>query len=69
MPIGKGIFNLEQVYATLSQVVTSEKQGRKADDEVTVFDSTGIAIEDLATAKLVYEKAQQEGRGLAIELV
>ena len=69
VPIKKGMFNLEQVYATLTQVVTSEKRGRKADDEITVFDSTGIAIEDLATAKLVYEKAQQEGRGLAIELV
>jgi alanine dehydrogenase len=69
VPLRKGMFRLEQVYATLAQVVTGEKQGRKADNEVTVFDSTGIAIEDLAIAKLVYEKAQQEGRGLAIELV
>jgi len=49
--------------------MSGEKRGRKADDVVTVFDSTGIAIEDLATARLVYKKAQQEGRGLAIELV
>ena len=69
VPLRNGMFKPEQVYATLAQVVIGEKQGRKADDEVTVFDSTGIAIEDLATAKLVYEKAQQEGRGLAIELV
>ena len=69
VPLRKGLFKLEQVYATLAQVVTGEKWGRKADDVVTVFDSTGIAIEDLATARLVYEKAQQEGTGLAIELV
>jgi len=69
VPISKGMFKLEQVDATLAQVVVGEKQGRKADDEITVFDATGIAIEDLATAKLVYEKAQQQGRGLAIELV
>ncbi len=69
VPVRKGMFKLEQVYATLAQVVIGEKRGRKADNEITVFDSTGIAIEDLVTAKLVYEKAQQEGRGLAIELV
>lgn len=69
VPVRKGLFKLEQVYATLAQVVTGEKRGRKADDVVTVFDSTGIAIEDLATARLVYEKAQREAKGLAIELV
>ena len=69
VPLRKGLFKLEQVYATLAQILTGEKQGRKTDDVVTVFDSTGIAIEDLATARLVYETAQQEGRGLAIELV
>mgnify|MGYP002397195267 CR=1 FL=1 len=69
VPLRKGLFKLEQIYATLAELVTGEKQGRKANDTITVFDSTGLAIEDLATARLVYEKAQQEGRGLAIELV
>jgi len=69
VPLRKGLFKLEQVYGTLDQIVARQKQGRKTDDDITVFDSTGIAIEDLATASLVYRKAQQIGKGLAIDLV
>jgi ornithine cyclodeaminase/alanine dehydrogenase-like protein (mu-crystallin family) len=36
---------------------------------ITVFDSTGLAIEDLAVAKLLYEKARQKGSGLSINFV
>jgi ornithine cyclodeaminase/alanine dehydrogenase-like protein (mu-crystallin family) len=47
----------EDVYADLSEIVAGRKPGRTSDDEITIFDSTGVAIEDAAAATLVYEKA------------
>jgi alanine dehydrogenase len=40
----------------LGQILTGEQEGRKAADEITVFDSTGLAVQDLAVAALVYER-------------
>jgi len=47
----------EDLYAELSEIVSGRKPGRTSDDEITIFDSTGVAIEDAAAATLVYEKA------------
>ena len=42
----------------LGRILTGEQGGRAADDEITVFDSTGLAVQDLAVAALVYERYQ-----------
>ncbi len=49
----------------LAEVVAGAKPGRLSTEEVTVFDSTGIALEDVAAAAAVYEKAVATGRGRA----
>ena len=41
----------------LGAVLAGESEGRRASDEVTVFDSTGLAIQDLAIALAAYERA------------
>ena len=41
--------------------------GAPPDDEITVFDSTGVAIDDVAAAALVYERATAAGRGLRLD--
>lgn len=69
VPLSEGLYRLEQVHATLAQVVSGEKAGREGNDEITVFDSTGIAIEDLATATLLYRKARERAIGTAVDLV
>jgi alanine dehydrogenase len=69
VPISKGLFAIDDVYATLSEVVVSKKQGRTDENTVSVFDSTGVAIEDIATAKLIYEKAKAAGSCMSIDLV
>ena len=43
-------------------------KGRASDTEITLFKSLGLAVEDLAAAALVYEKARKEGRGIKVEL-
>ena len=60
VPISKGIYNARQVRGTLAEIVLGKKPGRASDRDITVFDSTGIAIEDLAVARVIYQKAQQE---------
>ena len=46
-----------QVYAEIGEVVTGAKRGRESAGEITLFKSVGVAIEDVATADLVYRKA------------
>ncbi len=54
------------VRGSLDQIVTGLAPGRLSDDEIIVFDSTGVAIEDVAAAALVYERAEKTGAGFVI---
>jgi alanine dehydrogenase len=69
VPVGRGLFSINEVYATLGEIIVGRKQGRTDKDVITVFDSTGVAIEDVATAKLVYQRAKQIGSGTYIDIV
>lgn len=53
----------------MSEVIVGKKQGRKDKKAITIFDSTGLAIEDIAVAKLVYDKASKAGGYLSLDLV
>ncbi len=67
--IRDGLFKCENIWATLGEIVSSSKPAREHQDMITVFDSTGLAIEDVATAHLVYEKAQIRDGFLRVDLV
>jgi alanine dehydrogenase len=62
------VMNKDQVHAELGEVVAATKPGRTSNDEVIVFDSTGMALQDVVTSALVYEKAKQQGAGTTIEM-
>ena len=68
VPISTGIFSVNEIYAELGQVVSGIKQGRETDDDITVFDSTGLAIQDVVTADLAYQRALERKVGLELEL-
>ena len=68
VPIRKGMYSINQVHGTLTEVVMGKKRGRTDNEVTTVFDSTGIAIEDIAVARLLYEKAEQTGGYPSIDL-
>jgi len=57
VPLSEGVINVDGIYGTLGEVVAGTKTGRQNDEEITIFDSTGLAIQDIICAKLVYEKA------------
>ena len=61
--IAAGAMRVEDVYAELSEIVAGRKRGRERDDEVIIFDSTGMALQDVAAAAIVYERAVAAGRG------
>jgi len=61
--IAQGLMRKQDVYAELSEVVAGHKPGRTSDDEVIIFDSTGVAIEDAVAAAAVYEKARAASIG------
>ena len=67
--IQEGIYNIREVYGTLAELVAGKKKGRTNNGAITVFDSTGIAVEDIAVAKLLFQKAQQRGGYPSIDLV
>ncbi len=68
VPFSTGIISKENIHCELGEVVAGIKPGRENDDEIIVFDSTGLAIQDLAIAMLVYEKALECGVGTKLEL-
>ena len=55
--IANGLMRKEDVYAELCEIVAGKKIARRADDEIIVFDSTGVALEDAVAAAAVYERA------------
>lgn len=55
------------IRAELGELLTGAAEGRKSEAEVTVFKSLGLAIEDLAAAAFLFEKAQRTGRGAWVE--
>ncbi|MBK5257154.1 MAG: ornithine cyclodeaminase family protein [Vicinamibacteria bacterium] len=61
--IRAGVMSLPSVHAELGEVVGRLKPGRESDDEIIIFDSTGTALQDVAAAALVYERARSAGRG------
>jgi len=69
VPIQKGTYSLREVYGTLAEITVGKKKGRTDNGAITLFDSTGIAVEDIAVAKLLFEKAQQVGGYPSIDLI
>jgi alanine dehydrogenase len=66
--IAAGAMIAGDVRAELGQVVAGLRPGRLADGEIIIFDSTGMALEDVAAAAAVYERAIREGRGAEVNL-
>lgn len=59
----------EDVYAELWELVAGDKVGRDNNNEVTLFDSVGVAIEDYSILKLLYQLAQQHKIGEKVDIL
>lgn len=59
VPLAEGLIKIDNTYGTLGEVVAGFKRGRESDKDITIFDSTGLAIQDIVCAQLVYKKAKK----------
>jgi ornithine cyclodeaminase/alanine dehydrogenase-like protein (mu-crystallin family) len=67
-PQQEGAIGPEHIRAELGELLAGRAKGRTSDDELTVFKSLGLAVEDLAAAEHVYRKARELGAGTEVEL-
>ncbi len=64
IPINEGAFSKEQIHASLGEIIAGMKPGRESAEEITLFKSVGLAIQDAATASFVYRKALESKAGM-----
>ncbi|HKP35691.1 MAG TPA: hypothetical protein VJT71_02445 [Pyrinomonadaceae bacterium] len=64
----QNVVTRNDVYAELGEVVAGIKQGRTSSEEIIIFDSTGMALQDVVSAAAVYEKAISIGTGTFVNL-
>lgn len=63
VPLAQGQLSPKQIYGTLGEIVAETKPGRESPEEITVFDSTGLVIQDLALGFAVYRRAKEQELG------
>jgi len=63
IPIKEGAITEKHMHAELGEIVTGKKPAREIESEITLFKSNGLAIQDVAAAKLIYDKAVKAGIG------
>jgi len=62
-PLREGLIGPDHIRGELGEVLTGARPGRTSEAEITIFKSLGLALEDLAAARYVYERARQSGAG------
>jgi alanine dehydrogenase len=68
IPIQEGAVTEDHIFASLGEIVTGTRPGRENPQEITVFKSCGLAIQDVSTALAVYNAARERGIGTEVEL-
>jgi alanine dehydrogenase len=68
IPLAEGAIKQEHIHAELGDIILGRKAARSNPQEITLFKSNGLAIQDAAAAKLVYDRARQAGIGKDVEL-
>lgn len=68
VPIADGAMTASDIHADLGQLVSGTRPGRTRDDEITLFDSVGLALQDIAAAQIVLARARDEGVGVDLDI-
>ena len=67
LALEEGAIGADHIRAEIGEVLTGAKPGRSSAEEITVFESLGLAVEDLFAAEYVMRRAGETGRGASIE--
>ena len=68
MAKAEGKVDESDILAEIGELLSGEAEGRRSDDEITLFESLGLAVEDIAAGDLVYRNAISAGAGTRLEL-
>lgn len=66
--VKEGAISADDIVAELGEVIVGKATGRTSDEQVTLFDTSGIAVQDLAASKVAYDRAVERGLGTVVEL-
>jgi alanine dehydrogenase len=69
VPLSQGLIREQDIAGEIGEVIIGKKKGRTSDKEITLFDSTGIALQDSATIPLEYERALAAGVGVEKKMI
>jgi alanine dehydrogenase len=69
VPLSEGLITEADIAGEIGEVITGKKKGRTSEEEITIFDSTGIALQDSATVPLEYERAMAAGVGIEKKMI
>ena len=69
VPLSQGILKESDIAGEIGEVIVGKKKGRTSDRDITLFDSTGIALQDSATIPLEYERALAAGVGIEKKMI
>ncbi len=67
--LADGLITEDDVYAEIGKILIGEKIGRETNEEITLFDATGLAAQDIAAANIVYKQAKEKGIGRVVSLL
>ena len=67
--LADGLIIEDDVYAEIGQILIGEKKGRETNEEITLFDATGLAAQDIAAANIVFKQAKEKGIGRVMSLL
>ena len=67
IPVEEGVYSSDDIHGELGSVINGTIAGRENDEEITLFKSVGLAIQDISCASLVYEQAKEQGVGLEFD--
>ena len=68
IPQREGLIGSDHIRAELGEILLGTAAGRTSDDEITLFKSLGIGVEDLAAGELVLQRAEAENAGTVVSL-
>jgi ornithine cyclodeaminase/alanine dehydrogenase-like protein (mu-crystallin family) len=68
IPKSEGLIGDAHIHAELGEILLGTQKGRESDDEITLFKSLGLAVEDVAAAHHIYARAVERGVGTSVEM-
>jgi alanine dehydrogenase len=66
--LADGLMKRADVYGELGEIIAGIKPGRSSKSEIIIFDSTGIGLQDVAAAAVIYEKALEQEIGMEFNI-